>query len=565
MKLQGLAVIFVLIILPISIVLSEYVQVQIDTLSVQTQYDSQLLSATYDAVSAFQKNTVNSWSSTITSSKIRDIEASANVFLNSVANNFKMSGNSKEAIKEYIPAIVYTLYDGYYIYSPFKNTLGDIQIAPGSTYQDDTNSTHRTFGLKPYVYYSREYQNYPNSGDSFVITYSLDNYITIQGRVKGNIVNEGGYIIDINDTSTSNDGSKYKGAIISNTPYYEYLEDDNLYPCVKINGTKYYKNNDNKVFYYIKSERNYLDENNTASIQRYFDNNNSAQEYYKNAYAFTKKVIYDYNLGNLTSQNAKDWDSYTDESKKTDDEKGIKDTQAIYKIFDINKIENYNSGFNQERRAVIKYAIEKNLSTSIANFSNISSAPDSVNFQMPKLSDDEWDKVINNVSVITFLQGISMGNRPYNGYAIVPNNKNEESVGEESIYIAVEGEYHRINDTDLLNKNLNNAIGVLNINFERKSVDEYDTTDGSTIGKKYFYLRREMACYNSIVSQSGVNSMINSGLPMSVYEYLDSIKGKTNGSELASIYYTALGRERNGLVKYGLKRHIEEFFEPQAP
>lgn len=550
MKLQTLAVIFVLIILPISIVLSEYVQVQIDTLSLQTQYDSQLLSATYDAVAAFQKNTVNSWSSTITSSKIRDIEASANVFLNSVANNFKMSGNSKDAIKEYIPAIVYTLYDGYYIYAPFQNTLDDIQVASGSTYQD----RERTFGLKPYIYYSREYTR---GNDKFVITYSLDNYIQIQGIINNESINEGGYLIDINNASE--DGTQYKGASINNEVYEEYIDKDHYYKCTKINGTKYYLDGD-EVFSFVNGKKNTLSGESADQIKKYFKNN-IAQEYYKNAYAFTKKVKEEFKLDDLTSKNAKDWSEYTDKSKITDDEKGIKDTQAEYTIFgDTLKIENYNSGFNQERRAVIKYSIEKNLASAIANFSNITNAADSVNFQMPKLADDEWDKVINNVSVITFLQGINMGNRPYNGYAIVPNNKNEESVGEESIYIAVDGEYHRINDTDLLSKNLENAIGVFNMNFERKTVDEYGQ-DGSTIDKKYFYPRKEMACYKSIVSQSATKSLINeaNGIPISIYEYLnsDTVTNSPSGTQLKSIYYTALGRERYGLVKYGLKDEIE--------
>lgn len=555
MKLQTLAVIFVLIILPISIVLSEYVQVQIDTLSLQTQYDSQLLSATYDAVAAFQKNTVNSWSSTITSSKIRDIEASANVFLTSVANNFKMSGNSKEAIKEYIPAIVYTLYDGYYIYAPFKNTLGDIEIASGSTYQDG----ERTFGLKPYIYYSREYTR---GSDNFVITYSLDNYIQIQGIINNQSVNEGGYLIDINNASE--DGTQYKGASINNEDYQEYIDKDKLCRCTKINGTKYYLY-EGEIFSFVNGEKNTLSGKSAEEIKKYFDNN-IAQQYYKNAYAFTQKVIGtdtsngQFNLGNLTSVYAKEWDLYTDAGKRTDDEQGIKYTQAIYNIFNVNNIENYNSGFNQERRAVIKYSIEKNLASAIANFSNITNAPNSVNFQMPKLADDEWDKVINNVSVITFLQGINMGNRPYNGYAIVPNNKNEESVGEESIYIAVNDEYHRINDTDLLNMDLSGAIGVFNMNFERKTVDEHGQ-DGST--KKYFYPRKEMACYKSIVSQSATNSLINeaNGIPISIYEYLnsDTVTSSSSGTQLKSIYYTALGRERYGLVKYGLKDEIEEY------
>ena len=525
MKIQTLAVIFVLIILPISIVLSEYVQVQADTLNVQTQYDSQLLSATYDAVVAFQKNTVNSWSSTITSSKIRDIEASASVFLNSVANNFKMSGNSKDAIKEYIPAIVYTLYDGYYIYSPFYNKIDG--VVDEESYSGSYGIDERTFGLKPYIYYSREYKY---RGDEFVITYSLDNYITIQGKIGGNIVNDSGYLIDIDTIEILPDGIRYRGADIrsgTNDKVYEFINKDEQYPCVKVDGTKYYLDGD-RVFYFVQNNKNFLSGETADNFkEKYFDNNNSAQEYYKNAYEFTHRIIDQYNLSGLLSSNGK-------------------------KIFKTNNIEYYNSNFNEERRDVIKSAIEKNLSVAIANFNNITKNT-TINYQMPQLADNEWDKVINNISVITFLQGLNMGSRQYNGYAIVPNNKNEESVGEDSIYIVANGEYHRVNDNDLLDPSMTLEQGIYNMDFERKGVDEIGE-DGSTIARNYFYPRKETACYNSIVNQSGVDTMQKADgteVPISIYEYLDDKikKAEPNGKELASLYYTALGRERQGMNK----------------
>lgn len=91
MKIQNLAVIFIIIILPISMVLTIYVQNQIETLELQVSYDFKLRNATYDAVKAFQLNTINSGSSDLANSKMRDIEASVNTFFNSIASNFNMS------------------------------------------------------------------------------------------------------------------------------------------------------------------------------------------------------------------------------------------------------------------------------------------------------------------------------------------------------------------------------------------------------------------------------------------------------------------------------------------
>ena len=54
MKIQSLAVIFIIIILPISMIITVYVQNQVQTLQLQTSYDSKLTDATYDALVAHQ-------------------------------------------------------------------------------------------------------------------------------------------------------------------------------------------------------------------------------------------------------------------------------------------------------------------------------------------------------------------------------------------------------------------------------------------------------------------------------------------------------------------------------
>lgn len=172
MKLQGLAVIAIIIILPMTIILSSYSQSQIKTLQLQTQYDSKLQNATYDAIKAFQLNMSNSSTSDLANSKMRDIKASVNTFYNSLASHFNMVGYGKDVLQNYVPAIVYTLYDGYYIYSAYDNTLDA---------EDKFKNGESIYGLKPYIYYSCRYK--PNGNSDFVITYSLDSYITIQGII----------------------------------------------------------------------------------------------------------------------------------------------------------------------------------------------------------------------------------------------------------------------------------------------------------------------------------------------------------------------------------------------
>ena len=118
MKLQGMSIIFALVCLPIILVIAYYISLQIDTITLQNMYDSKLLDATYDAMSAFELNTANEDLSSVSDSLRTIIEASNNIFMNTLATNLGMSNASKSYLEPNIPSILYTLYDGYYIYAP---------------------------------------------------------------------------------------------------------------------------------------------------------------------------------------------------------------------------------------------------------------------------------------------------------------------------------------------------------------------------------------------------------------------------------------------------------------
>lgn len=127
MKLQSFGVIFALIVIPLILVLTYYIQLQVDTIELQTEYDTHLLAATHDAMSSFELNTANEDLSSVSDSLRTIIEASSNIFINTLATKMGMSNASKSYIEPYIPALLYTLYDGYYIYAPTKvlTTLTD--------------------------------------------------------------------------------------------------------------------------------------------------------------------------------------------------------------------------------------------------------------------------------------------------------------------------------------------------------------------------------------------------------------------------------------------------------
>ena len=260
MKLQTFGVIFVLIFIPLVLVLSYYIQVQISTLTLQNQYNSKLLDATYDAMSAFEINTANEDLSSVSDSLRTIIEASTNIYFNTLATNLGLSNASKSLIEPYVPAILYTLYDGYYIYTPTKVpeilidddgnalTLGsnDIETAgadlyyypdegsrrdqvlrydeivrkegygqvlfkdEGSNYYvtDYNNAELKTKDvLKTYIPYSARYRS--RSGDptayDITVVYSLDNFINIEGSIDSPNHNEyytkSGYLLPRNCVS----------------------------------------------------------------------------------------------------------------------------------------------------------------------------------------------------------------------------------------------------------------------------------------------------------------------------------------------------------------------------
>lgn len=220
MKLQNLSIIFLIIIIPIILILSYYIQLQIDTITMQTNYNAKLIDSTREAIDAFEINTVqwNTKYSGNSDSKRRDIQASINTFVSSLSNNLGISGTSKNSVLHYVPALAYTLYDGYYIYSAtniadvattaegvadlteiggtrtvqYKNTTTNTN----TTIREDATTTYQNV-LKPFVPYSELIKN-----TNLTVNYTLDNYISIYGTAPGisEYVNKSGYLVWFNTT-----------------------------------------------------------------------------------------------------------------------------------------------------------------------------------------------------------------------------------------------------------------------------------------------------------------------------------------------------------------------------
>lgn len=589
MKLQNLTVIFIIIIIPIILVVSYYMSLQIDTINMQTSYKTKQLEATKEAIEAFEINTVewNDAYSETADSKRRDVMASINTFTTNFANSLGIGGTSKENILTYIPAIACTLYDGYYIYSPaeVKSVIKDENGVAvfmtedlaedrkagklsGYTYKDEDegkllyeckssstkyNGTPFTLNpedaettyshiLKPFTSYSARYKN---STTDIVVNYTLDNYITIYGTVNGEYVNKSGYLIKYDNLKGQSpekltESIWYEGLSKPTSYTYVYAEDntkvyfdgDQTF-TVNSNGIRTNLEDRTQVFYKKYSQGNgqyiyqalcdktldngkeiqkgswYTDKNGTnisSPVRINIDQDLSAFNYYRESGEFSKWV--DKDLGNITigdMQGVDDISLYGDSK------------DSIFKIDSKNDPESEDSIFAQHKREVIKQSLISNLNQAITSYSRNSEG----NYELPVLTETDWDQILRNVSIVTFVQNIPIGMKYYNNYALATSTSNKEYVNPDGIYLSSSNDkdyYHmpycyKLDDSGAL-------IGYRNIDYTVKSYKDGDTT-------KYYYKHENLArqaCYYCLVQRDLYN------------EDESSIK--------ENAYKTALARER---------------------
>lgn len=559
MKLQNLCIIFVVIVLPISIILTAYTKNRVETINIQAQYDSKLNDATHDALKAYQINSYSNETSDLTNAKINDIKASVNTFFNSLSSNFSSLGYTKSSIQDYVPALVYTMYDGYYIYSKYTNTWDNdtIQMVQdqeseiiaeeeaqygvgASTYVPDFVNGEDLYGLKPYVYYSCRYK--VGTETDVVITYSLDNYIQIQGRVRmldGTIKTVSRYGYLLSDVQKDGNNYRYKGTLIpenEGTLRENMCKDDTIYknvPYIKKNGARHYINPNNSSEVISNFNGTYVTQNlSNGNAIKEIEENRSAKMYYEESLEM-KDFIMNSDLKDLSTRDIVDL--------QTGERYGTRNDNpyiTLDKIFDFGNgegIESERSNFNTHRMDVIRYSIERNLSIAISNYNHYSSSV-TTDFQMPKLKEIDWDKIMDNISIISFFQGANIGGKIYNGYSIITNTKNEDVVMEDSIYIKTSDSNGNIELRHITDTNLNDSnaeIGVLNVNTEIRQ---------SPSGQYYMPVTGKLS-YDSIIMKNNV-AEYNGNL----MQYIDSLSPK-----LRTLYYTALGRERYSLYRQKLE------------
>ena len=534
LKLQHLSVIFIIVMLPLTMVLSVYIGTQIDTMNLQTAYSSKLTDATHDAIEAFQLNTRNNEYSTVSDSLKRDVAASINTFFTSLAQNMGLSGYAEQELQPYIPAVVCALYDGYYIYSPTKTGTGAESIQNV---------------LKQYIYYTAEYVG--NSGMDVIINYSLDSHISIYGKTSstGENVSRSGYLIRYGNSG--NEGLtkiKLEGmAEIYADTIYIYQPDEDLDPTRGIgikDGGVWNGDNQIKVEYVIYNGKKIDPESNIVTKNdknQYMavegaETNKSAIYHYIEALEFSRYINETLQLNNVINGATQIKINGTDY------------TLMHNNVFDIQNMdpENIQSSFVNHKREIIKLNIENNLQIA---FNNYAGGSNTYVYQLPKLTDEDWDKVLRNVSFITFMQGLQVGSKIFNDYAVVTSTGNEEYISPETLYFIEGNEYHTIDCSELSNSY---HTGYKNCMYLQQNKiigddgnDRVYQEDGTRIGSGYILNDIPTmplsltACYKCIIESGGSTLYGEDGTLLS---------GITDSSKRKS-YYTALARERYNLMK----------------
>lgn len=677
MKIQSMAVIFAIIILPVIIILSYYIHAEVDTIATQTAYDTKLIDATHDAMASFEINTANEDLSSVADALRSIIEASTNVFFNSLATNLGMSNANKDFVQSYIPAILYTLYDGYYIYSPtrvpevlvangdtvvyvgdsgvvangsittdtgkiigkykyngddyyvkdgnpnifnsitsypyefgqmlFKNNDGSYSTALHNVSDGSNNGTYykQDYVLKSYMPYSARYKS---TGYDLTINYTLDNYLTVMGYIGNVYYSKTGYLIAkdlLKNDDIKVDGNSFdllarneieaenfclSGEHELDIEINPFLEDGKTRVAdepgsskIKIRYTKVLSDDGTPLGYTAQKERvsklyqemedlyneyrrNPSDvgilgqisaKNNEVKDLEASLENLSAIAYYVKSQIFSNWV-YD-NLGtdglNIKEKNIRDDlatlnnDNYTSELS---DEANVPTfhydfSNSDITIFDKNQNpENIESSFVSHKFDVIRNSIQYNLNLALSIYDEMAGEMD---IRMPVMSDSQWEKILQNVSIVSFMQGFNCGLKYYNNYAIVSSTNNELTVIPNEIYYVKKDEYNTEQANALYHRidcdNLADTEDI--ISFRSKEV-KYDKIYDKNTGK-YKYDHKNFACYNCIVGsnyEKRINSIRESD---EVRGYNDNIIISALSDKHKKVYYRAVANARENIYK----------------
>lgn len=395
MKIQHWAIIFIIIMLPLSIVCRNIISKKNLNLRDETRYNNIIDNATYDAVSQILE--VSEELGYGKNIPITENVAMAAIdrFFNTLNVNFNLPINDvtgQNYFNQYIPAVIIVGYDGIYVYS-CEETANGFQ-----------------FKLKPKIPYS--YTHVFSNGQTMLMNFTLDNFVTLyftneydlfmkgipdedgnlggthflSGYVGEPLDVDGNGIDDLNDMVVTVEETDELGNIVS---YNVLVADDGT-------GNQYEDNDDpyqiNLVPVVDKPE--YIKQ----QIASFSDN-----------LSYFLKELANSSTTDVTAKRAKELTFLYEGTPNQD-----------YEFNDRGEIIEDASEFHKLRRDTIV-----NLITSVMTeeFNEHNMYADllgvTYNFTVPNIARDRWYNTIDDISVLAFMQGMPMGGEIYyNNYSL---------------------------------------------------------------------------------------------------------------------------------------------------
>ena len=480
---------------------------------------------------------------------------------------------------------------GYYNGQPFTLDPGD---AATTVQQDSQDYPHI---LKPFTAYS---ESVTSGSNKMVINYTLDNYVTIYGDFGDGYTSKAGYlnitssvpdnsdnviyIKNDNFTNKSIDGITFSGQEINKELLSETIAYKDLGNIIRESFNYVYESEKDTKVYYDESIKEFFRLNN--DLERVYVKDLPSPLYKKctipvydssNNYSYIKiyqslvtnedgtytwyvkndtndtytpitdllylgKLIpsysdpkYDYSAINYCVETYVFTNLVNDLRLEYSDADG---NRKMLNIADGNDPEKDESEFTQHKRKVIRGVIESNLNQAITSYSrNVAGE-----YRLPILKETEWDQVLSNVSIITFLQNIPIGLKYYNNYAIATSTFNKEYVDPDEIYI-----YDQSSASDLIYHSpycdklstTSDLIGYRSIDYMYKNYEVENAGNKET--KYYFKHTGKNDSVNQDTSKPVNQSCYYCLVQRALYNKEDD-NTKINLEKDA--YYTALARER---------------------